>query len=283
MTARDPMSSRDPTTSRDPDRYDEAFWRDFLTHGSPQERTQRRVLRMIPSSPRCRLCAAPFGGLGAPLMRVMGKTQSDENPTMCNACNVFLMRHHGGAEVVGSMLFADIRGSTTIAESVSPAAFHDLINRFYSTASEVVFAHDGMVDKFVGDELVAFFIPLMSGERHAAQAVAAARSLLEATGHRQSGGPWVPVGAGVSTGTVWFGAVGEGSHVELTALGDEVNVAARLASAAAAGEILITSAAAVAAGVPVEGADRRRMALKGKQEATDVLSLRVGGPAPRTP
>ena len=92
------------------------------------------------------------------------------------------------------MLFADIRGSTTLAETMSPSAFHDLLDRFYTVATGVVFDHDGTVDKFVGDELVAMFIPLLSGDDHAEQGVAAAKALLRATGHADPDGPWVPSG-----------------------------------------------------------------------------------------
>lgn len=273
------MTAPRPTPTRAREPYPEEYWRDFLTRGSSRERYLRRFLRYLPASPRCRLCAAPFRGPGAPLMRVIGKMPSDANPNMCNACNTFLSDHHGGAEVGASLLFADVRGSTSIAESMSPAAFRALMNRFYSTASQTVFAHEGFVDKFVGDELMALFTPLFSGERHAQRAVETARALLEATGHRDPGGPWLPLGAGVASGVVWFGAVGEGSHVELTALGDEVNVAARLASTADAGEVLVTAAAAMAAaatGASLDGADRRELSLKGKQGTTEVLALRVG-------
>ena len=209
-------------------------------------------------------------------MRIIGKAPSEANPTMCASCTTFLSRHHGGAEVEGSMLFADVRGSTSLAESMTPAAYRKLLDRFYSTASAAVFRHDGAIDKFVGDEVVAFFFPMLAGQRHAEQAVAAARALLAETGHADPAGPWIALGAGVTSGTVWFGAVGEGSHVELTALGDEVNVAARLASAAGVGEVLVTTPAAEAAGVPTEGAERRTLELKGKHEATDVVVLHVG-------
>lgn len=262
----------DPTGPR-PDR-DEAYWRDYLTRGSSAEHYGRLLFKRIPSDPRCRLCAAPFGGVGAPIMRLIGKQQSSSNPHMCNACFVNLQRHHGGAEVDGSLLFADIRGSTTLAESMSPSAFRDLLDRFYTIASRVVFDYDGAIDKFVGDELVAFFFPLLSGERHAERAVEAAQALLRATGHADPGDPWLPVGAGVNSGRVWFGAVGDGEHTELTALGDRVNVTARLASAAQAGEVLVTSEAAAAAGLD-PALERRSLQLKGKAEATEVVALRV--------
>ena len=148
------------------------------------------------------------------------------------------------------------------------------MNRFYTTATNVVFDHDGAVDKFVGDELVALFFPLLSGDRHTEHGVAAARALLRAVGHGQSDGPWIPLGAGVHTGSVWFGAVGEGSRTELTALGDTVNVTARLASLAAAGEILVTRDAAEAAQLD-PNLPRRQLELKGKAQPTDVVSIRV--------
>ena len=105
------------------------------------------------------MCAAPFAGAAAPFMRMIGKRQSDKNPTWCNSCFRFMSQHHGGAEIECTLLFADIRGSTTLAEGMSPADFHRLLDRFYSTASNVVFDHDGSVDKFVGDEVVADVLP----------------------------------------------------------------------------------------------------------------------------
>lgn len=140
-----------------------------------------------------------------------------------------------------------------------------------------MFSHDGIVDKFVGDELVAMFFPLLSGERHAARGVEAARAVLVETGHLDPGGPWAPVGAGVHTGTAWVGAVGSGTRTELTALGDAVNTAARLASTAGVGEIQVSAAAASAAGVGA-GLERRHLDLKGKSTLTEVVVLKVGAP-----
>ncbi len=70
-----------------------------------------------------------------------------------------MAKHHGGAEIEATFLFADIRGSTSLAEGMSPSAFHALLDRFYAVASNVVFENDGGVDKFVGDEIVAMFFP----------------------------------------------------------------------------------------------------------------------------
>jgi adenylate cyclase len=241
------------------------------------ERRMRSLFTHLPHEPRCRLCAAPFAGPAAPVMRLIGKRRAEQNPTTCSQCFTFVSTHHGGAEIEATMLFADIRGSTTLAERMAPTEFRTLLDRFYTIASRVVFAHEGAVDKFVGDEVVAVFLPLFSGADHAAKGVAAAQALLRATGHADPSGPWVPVGAGVHTGMTWYGAVGQGDRVELTAVGDAMNTTARLASTAVAGEVLVTTAAAAAAGLDPR-LERRSLDLKGKQQATDVVSIRVGAP-----
>ena len=186
--------------------HDEAFWRDYLTHPDSMVRVGRRFFSLIPSSPRCRQCAAPFTGPGAPFMRLLGKRQSGGNPNMCSTCHDFLIRHHGGAEVEASVVFADVRGSTTLAKSMSAGTFRNIMDRFYTAASGAVFAHDGIVDKFVGDEVMAVFPPMLSGDDHPTQALETAKALLRDTGHADRGGPWVPLGAGVHTGPMWFGA-----------------------------------------------------------------------------
>jgi adenylate cyclase len=180
-------------TSDDPrSRENGEFWRDFLSGGHSREHAARQVLKLIPRAPRCRLCAAPFSGVGAPLMRLFGKRPSDKNPNWCASCFTFMSRNHGGAEIEVTMLFADVRGSTTLAEGMSSADFRGIMDRFYDTGATAVFDHDGIVDKFVGDELVAMFFPLLSGDKHSARAIDAARALLQATGHGEVGGPWIP-------------------------------------------------------------------------------------------
>ena len=95
-----------------------------------------------------------------------------------------------------------------------------------------------------------------------------------ATGHADAGGPWLPLGAGVHTGPAWVGTVGDAAHMELTAVGDTVNTTARLASVARTGEIMITTAAAEAAGLD-PAMERRSLELKGKERPTAVVVMRV--------
>jgi adenylate cyclase len=208
-------------------------------------------------------------------MRLIGKRPAEENPNLCSACFTFVSDNHGGAEIQMSLMFADIRGSTSLAETMPAAEYRALLDRFYNVAAEAVFAHDGFLDKFVGDEVMASFAPLLAGERHAARAIEAAQALMRATGHGDKGGPWVSLGAGVTTGLAWMGAVGEGLHASITSVGDPVNVAARLAQVASPGEVLVAADAARAAGLD-PSIDHRQLELKGKHDLTDVISLRVG-------
>jgi adenylate cyclase len=173
------------------------------------------------------------------------------------------------------MLFADVRGSTGLAERMTPRAFSELLNRFYDVATRVLVEREAIVDKFVGDEVVGLFVPGMSGLDHAAKAIDSAVALLEATGHGSADGAWLPVGAGVHTGVAFVGNVGNKGVTDFTALGDTVNTTARLASAAGEGEILVTRAAADAAGL-VGGYEQRRLELRGRTEPIEVVVLRPG-------
>jgi adenylate cyclase len=262
-------------------RLSEAEWRRKLDGSDQGVRPLRRFWRAFPTAPRCKLCLRPFAGPGGALMRMINLGPWEKNPRYCRGCYQDIDANHGGAEVELSMLFADVRGSTGIAERMSPRAFSELLNRFYDVATRVLVEREAIVDKFVGDEVVGLFVPGMSGLDHAAKAIDSAVALLEATGHGSADGAWLPVGAGVHTGVAFVGNVGHEGVTDFTALGDTVNTAARLASAAAAGEILVTRAAADAAGL-AGGSEQRRLELRGRTEPIEVVVLRPGrspGPA----
>ena len=233
----------------------------------------RRISRAIPSDPRCKLCDTPFGRPGN-VLRFLGFGPSRINRRICGGCIHALEKRPGGAEVEATFLFADVRGSTALAETVGAEEFRRLLARFYAEAAAAVDVRNGIVDKFAGDELVALFIPGFAGDDHAADAVAAARELLARTGHEE-GSPWLPVGAGVHVGTAYIGTVGEDEALDFTALGDPVNAAARLAALAGTGEILVSSAAADAAGLDTDGLETRALELRGRSEGLDAVVLDV--------
>src|SRR6266511_1594563 len=236
------------------------MWEKMLTGDLPRLQRMRRIWGVLPSPPRCKLCNAPFRGPGGVLMRAIAYGPSPLNRRLCNWCIRGISKQPGGAEVEISVLFADVRGSTAIAERLPPGEYSRLIARFYGTAAEVIDEQDGIVDKFVGDGAVALFIPSFTDHHHAANAIAAARGLLEQTGDD------IPLGVGVHSGRSFVGAVGEGDAKDFTALGDTVNTAARLTSLAGAGEVLISAEAATAGGLETAGLERRTLELRGREQ-----------------
>jgi adenylate cyclase len=189
---------------------------------------------------------------------------------MCRQCAGSLAKHPGGAEIELSVLFADIRDSTRVAETLTPTRYRDLLQRFYRAASEAITSHDGIVDKFLGDGVMALFIPAFAGEGHAGRAVDAARALRQRTDALPE--PRLPVGIGVHTGTAFVGALGTEDELDFSALGDAVNVAARLGSEATASHILVSEAAARGAGLPL-ATEPRSLQLKGRSEPLRVVDL----------
>lgn len=253
----------------------EEKWYQFLSEGESIPRHMHHFFGLLPANPRCKLCAAPFKGWGGLLMRLMGREQSKFNPHFCAPCETF--ENPGGAEVVLTMLFADVRGSTTLAEQMSALEFSRLINRFYSVATDVLVRTDALVDRLIGDEVVGLYIPGFAGPQHPRRAIEAAQRLLHLTGHHNPEGPWLPVGIGIHTGPAFVGVVGgkDNSPTDFTALGDNVNITARLASKAGPGEVLISDATYAAANLNLEGVEHQELELKGKSEKIGVYVSRI--------
>jgi adenylate cyclase len=233
----------------------------------------RRLNRALPSDPRCKLCDTPFGRPGS-VLRFIGFGRSPLNRRICSGCIHALEKRPGGAEVEATFLFADVRGSTALAERLGTDEFSRLLARFYAEAALAVDVRNGIVDKFVGDEVVAFFVQGFTGADHAAAAVEAARELLTRTAHDDAE-PWLPLGAGIHTGAAFIGTVGQEEALDFTALGDAVNATARLAASAGAGEILVSTKAAEAAGLDADDLERRTLDLRGRSEGLDALVLSV--------
>lgn len=189
----------------------------------------------------------------------------------------FAQRYPGGTEIEISMLFVDVRGSSRMAEEMTSAVFSQLMNRFYKAATDVLIGTDAVIDKLVGDEVIGLYLPLFTGPNHARPAVVAARELLLVTGHAEEGGPWLPIGIGVHTGPAFVGTVSgaEDTVTDITALGDNVNIAARLASMAAPGEAVISEVACTASGVDLGELEPRELKLRGRSGSVPTRVLRV--------
>lgn len=254
----------------------EQAWRNFLVNGhNPDEMRVRRIMQFLPGKGRCKICHAPFHGVvGSVVKAVYGKWPSNLNPQLCNLCENFAQHYQGGAEVELSLLFADVRGSSALAEKMTPTEFGKLINRFYTTSSNILVHADALIDKIIGDQVAGMFVPGFSGPGHAQKAIETAKELLTATGHNDPGGPWITLGVGIHTGRAFVGSVGSNSGTsDITVLGDTPNTAARLSSSARVGEILISNAARIASNFDTSRLERRDLELKGKSEVVSVYVL----------
>lgn len=251
-------------------------WRAILTGEHKSVRQLRSIFGHVPNGPRCKLCHAPFHGLGGFVLQPWFGPW-ERNAQLCKSCMRYLNRQGiGGAEIELSMLFADIRGSTGLGERLRPAEFSALLNVFYRLAADAITSANGVVDKFVGDEAIGLFVPGFSGLDHAARAIDAGRALLDAAGRKDATpqGP-IPVGAGVHTGVAYVGTLGSSEQIsDFTALGDPVNTTARLASLASAGELLVSTESARAAGLTTTGLDLRTVEVRGREAGLDVYSIR---------
>jgi adenylate cyclase len=261
------------------------LWYAYLTGDNSQldtkVKTIRKIFKRLPSPPRCKVCNAPFSGVGGALVKPFGfgSGRSSFNGNLCDRCEKIVKKYQVGMELPLTMLFADVRDSTTLAEEIGPSAFHHLINRYYQTSTQVLSKSDGLVNRLIGDALIGLYVPGIAGPEHVKTAVGAARKLLETTGHTDPDGPWIRVGIGVHMGTAYVGAVGGGDSVgDITVLGDAANTTARLSAQAADGEILVSEDTSRAGGLQLEDCELRTLKLKGRTEPVAVRVIRVAAP-----
>lgn len=246
--------------SDDRSQYDQ-MWHDWFTKDAFSVEIQLfRVFRFLPHDPRCKICHSPFEGMGGLMLRtLLGRKQSALNPNFCNVCEDSAKKNLGGSEVEMSMLFADVRGSTALSEQMTATQFRELINRFFVESTRVIAREDGLLEKLAGDAVAAFWGAGFAGRHYVAKTIRAAQNIQKVMKQQK-----IPVGIGVHAGVAYFGAMGSAEGlVNISAIGDEVNIAARIASRAAAGEILISEQALKAAGMDSSKLESRRLELKG--------------------
>jgi len=276
-----------PIPKSEQSKLHEEIWRTYLTTGAALKGMQlpwfehprlKPIFRALPSEPRCQMCYIPFNGIGGFISkRLLDVKPSAMNPHICDVCERFAERFPGGVELEISILFADIRGSTPLAEKMGTREFSELIHRFYLAGTKPLYSNGALIEKFVGDGLTAFFAPAFAGSNHALTAIKAGKEILHATGHGSGKTPWIPVGVGVNTGVAYIGSMKmEGGRTDITILGDVVNTTARLCSEASPGEVLIGNDAMEMSGLSKEEHEFRKLSLKGKQEIVDAWVVNNG-------
>ena len=245
----------------------ESMWRSVLTEG------HRSKFAFLPSSPRCLGCHEPFRGVGGKLMALIGHRPSRKNPNFCNYCDDVLPA--GGAEVDVGVLFADVRSSTSLAEKLGPKAFAETLNRFYHVATETLIKHDAMIDKMLGDEVMALFIPVVCRSQHRRRLVESAAALVGAVRSLRVLDEPLPIGIGVHCGSAYVGKIGSSGVHDFTALGDTINTGARLQAEASSGEVVLSEEAYQEAPDLFPGAEQRSVNLRGKAEPITIRVFNV--------
>ena len=237
-------------------------------------RVIRRVLMAMPSSPRCGRCGAPFAGWGRWIVGPLGYRPSRKNPTICAVC--VETSPPGGMKMHTGVLFADMRGFTARAEAEDPEEVSILLRRFYRCAEDVLFP-DAIIDKVMGDEVMALYLPdvQLRIERDEVPSLMLehARGLLRSVGYGADREPFVELGIGIDVGEAFVGNIGERALYDFTAIGDVVNTASRLQGQAAGGEIVLSER--VAEGLPTPVGSRDELTLKGKGEPQIAYRVRV--------
>jgi adenylate cyclase len=235
---------------RDGAPLDSAEWEAYFRFAAqPRTQAMKRMLRALPAEPRCGFCGAPFAGIGARIVAPFGYRPSRKNPTVCSVC--VESAPPGGTTGEVGVLFADLRGFTALSETLSPERSSAVLRRFYAHAEKVLLPK-AMIDKLIGDEVMALYIPVYlrpgafdivdADRRYAASVmVEHARELLTRVGYGSPDGPEFDLGIGLDFGEAFIGNIGDEFVRDFTAVGDVVNTAARLQSQAAGGEIVLSA------------------------------------------
>jgi len=213
------------------------------------------------------------GPLAVPL-RIFGITQSKMNPNICTICERAFRRvkkHRHVPATTATILFADIRGYTRLSERMDPVRLSDIVSVFQDQCAQAIWAHDGIVNKQMGDGVMAIFNFPIKIERHAEAAVTAAldiqrrcKTTLAAIARPldEAAADTLGIGVGLHTGEVEIGKFTTG-HSDFTAIGGVVNLAARLEAQAAACEILVSEETVAQAQALAARAPTRKLTLKG--------------------
>ncbi len=189
-----------------------------------------------------------------------------------------LQLEKGGALNEVTMLFSDIRGFTAMSETRAPQDIVRLLNEYFELMVDVIFKHEGTLDKFVGDEIVALFgapLALPNAEIKAVECALDMLTVLADFNRRRTaeGQEEIRIGIGVNTGTVVTGAIGSSRALQYTAIGDAVNTASRLCSVAKANEVLVSEATFARVQSAVNATALTPVRVKGKAEMLRIWNV----------
>ncbi len=173
-----------------------------------------------------------------------------------------------------------MRGYTALSEKTPPEDVARMVIRFYSLASDVLVAHDALINKLMGDEVMALFLPGVAGKEYISKMVTAAEIMLGRLGRASKEGPWLPVGIGLDHRPAFVGNIGSSEVSDFTALGDVVNTAARLQAEAKPGQILMSERVYEKVADRYPDATSVELDLKGKSEPVSARIVEIAAAQP---
>src|SRR4026208_135020 len=196
----------------------------------------------VHSSPRlaaqCSVCGTMLSGALSAVSRTFGIKRSPRNPNICTRCSTHVEE---GRMVEITVLFADLSSFTELTQDLGAEKTHEVVDAFLRMATEVLVKHGAFIDKYVGDAVMALFNVPIRQDDHALRAAEAAKDVAMALPTLGAHfGLSLEVSAGIATGFAHVGRLGVDDSKDYTAIGDVVNLAARLQSKAGAGEVLIS-------------------------------------------
>jgi adenylate cyclase len=229
--------------------------------------------------PQCLVCGTALAGPLGALFRVFGIQRSSRNPNLCNRCNTHAEE---GRLVNLTVLFADLTSFTELTHDLGPERTHEVVDAFLRSATYALVKHGAFIDKYIGDAVMAFFNVPIRYDDHSARAVAAALEIqAELPALSERFGIDLRSSIGIASGWARVGRLGSGDGRDYTAIGDVVNLAARLESQARPGEVLVHGEVyeQVAAEFPAVPAEQLQL----KGFADPVLARRLGAVAGELP
>lgn len=224
-------------------------------------------------TPECVICGTALAGPLGYLFRLVGVSRSTRNPNLCNRCNTHVEE---GRVVELTVLFADLSSFTELTRRLGPARTHAVVDAFLKSATFSLVKHGAFIDKYVGDAVMAFFNAPIRYEDHAARAVASALEIqAEMPALSERFDLELHASIGVASGFAHVGRLGSGEGRDYTAIGDVVNLAARLESKARSGEVLVDEPVFRQVAAQYDHIDPETVELKGFDEP--ISAYRLGG------
>ncbi len=224
---------------------------------------------------RCVICDTPLAGPLSYLFRAVGIVRSSRNPSLCNRCNTHVVE---GQIAEITVLFVDLSSFTELTHELGPERTHEVVDGFLKMATAVLVKHDGFIDKYVGDAVMALFNVPIQREDHARQAVLAALEIQAGLpALKEQVGVELKAGVGIACGWARVGRLGSGDAKDYTAVGEVVNLASRLEGQAGPGTIVMDQCAYGKVAGDFPDASPERLMLRGFPEL--IPAYRLGSKA----